>query len=174
VSTRRAGTWLAVLVVAAGLGVAVWSWEGFDGRTPAYADPRLLVQDENWLVLMVHEKDNGDCLHLRRSGVVVARRCSPSSLLRTYQLDVVTLRGTTEQIVFGMLPDGATRADVVVSGGIAPRRMPGTVLAPLPVRSSGGPGRYIAGPAPAGAKWADVTSVSVEVHDERGIMRAPA
>jgi hypothetical protein len=174
VSTRRAGTWLAVLVVAAGLGVAVWSWEGFDGRTPAYADPRLLVQDENWLVLMVHEKDNGDCLHLRRSGVPVARRCAPSSLLRTYRLDVETLRGTNEQIVFGMLPDGATRAEVVLSGDLSPRRMPGTVLAPVPVRSSGGSGRYVAGPAPAGARWGDVNSVSVEVYDGRGTVMAPA
>src|SRR3954469_5101646 len=126
-SIRRAGTWLAVLVVAAGLGVVVWSWEGFDGRSPDYSEPRLLVQDENWLVLTVHEKDAGDCLHLRRSGVLLARRCATSSLLRTYRLDVETLRGSKEQIVFGMLPDGATGAEVVVSGDISPRRMPGTV-----------------------------------------------
>jgi hypothetical protein len=175
VSTSRIGTWLAALVVVGGLiVVGGLSWEGWDGRFPDRSDPRLLAEgvigDARWVVVLVHERDYGDCLYLREDGVLVDRWCEESSVLHHYQVGVRLLRGASQPILFGVLPAGTARAEVAADGGDTAPRFRKAAMIPVPVRTFGESGRYVVEPAPAGRvgsgpAWRNRNTAPIDLYD---------
>lgn len=169
-STSRAGTWVAGVVVFGGLAVVGGlSWEGWDGRRPGVTGPRLLAEGATggakWSVVQVRERTWGDCLYLRQDGVTVERTCTESGVLRNYQLSVRTLRGATTPILFGMLPAASARAEVAADGGEIRAPFRKAALVPLEVRAFGESGRFVVQAAPPGPAWTDRNSVTVGVRD---------
>jgi hypothetical protein len=69
----------------------------------------------------------------------------PRLLTEDYQVEMLTVPGTEDRFVFGMLPDLAARAEVHPLSG----------KAPVQVRTYGG-GRYVAEPVPAGRECSDM------------------
>jgi hypothetical protein len=178
VSTSRIGTWLAAVAVVGGLVVVGgMSWEGWDGRVPESSDPRLLAEGSidraRWAVLQVDERDQGLCLHLRQDGVLVDRRCRESRTLRHYAVGVVTLRGASRPIIFGVLPDATVRAQVVADAGDPSPRFRDAPFVPLRVRTFGESGRFVVEPAPADAAWRDRNGAPIEVSDAGGRTLTP-
>jgi hypothetical protein len=70
----------------------------------------------------------------------------PRLLTEDYQVEMLTVPGTEDRFVFGMLPDLAARAEVHPLSG----------KAQVQVRTYGGGGRYVAEPVPAGRECSDM------------------
>lgn len=184
-STRsRAGAWLFVLLVTGLLVFDAVGADALDGRLPSpdRSDPRLLaegtIDGARWVVVLVHERDSGGCLHLRQDGATVARRCAESGLPAGYEVDVELLHGASRPILFGVLPAGTARAEVAADGGATAPRFRKAAMVPLPVRTFGESGRYVVEPAPAGLPdsdraWRDRGSASIDLHDAQGRRLTP-
>jgi hypothetical protein len=179
VSTRgsRLRTWLAgIFAVAMVVGFGGSTWDGWNGRFPDRSDPRLLAEGTTggarWTVLQIHERDHGDCLHLRQDGASADRWCKESGFLGRYEVGVRLLRGASRPVIFGVLPAGAARAEVAADGGDTAPRFRKAAMIPLPVRAFGESGRYVVEPVPDGAAW-DRDSVQIDVYDAGGRRLAP-
>jgi hypothetical protein len=153
--------WFSAVVLVGVLAFVGSSWEGFDGRSPESTEPRLLTEDPTgWSVFMVRDREMGDCLMLRLRGSLVSSSCRVRSVLNDYQVELLSLPGTKDRRVFGMLPDLAARAEV--------QPLSGKVQVQVQVRTYGGAGRYVAEPVPASREGSDPSSnilVSVGVFD---------
>lgn len=175
-------------MVGAGVAAAVvlavaTACDGLDGRWPERSDPRLLAEGPagatRWAVVLIHERGRGDCLEFRYRGAVVDRGCEATTFLDRYTLHVSVPHGTTTPMIFGVLPEGAARAEIALGGmGLLHRREPVGPMAPVEVRTFGESGRYVVEPAPAGGRpggdaWRDGTTVDIEVYDDRDRRLAP-
>jgi hypothetical protein len=173
VSTNRLGTWLAAVFVFGGLlVVGGYNWEGWDGRRPELSDPELLAEGTIggavWSVVQVHERGQGDCLHLRQDGATVTRACTAPTPLLRYEVGVHQLRGASGALIFGVLPDAAARVDAAGDGGDTRTRFRQAPLFPLEIRTFGDGGRFVAQEAPAGPGWRDRNAATVDVYDAAG------
>ena len=177
-STSRIGAFFSGIALLGGLYLIGSSWEGFDGRYPAYTDPRVLAEgpagDAPWAVLSVHERKSGDCLHLRRRGALVDRSCRELSMLADYRVQIHVLRGTSEPLLFGVLPEGTARAEIAMEPALLRGADPDLATAAVRVRAFGESGRYVAEPVPAGRRGTvpapgESDSVTVVCYDGRGV-----
>ncbi len=176
---HSAAAGVAAVAVLAGASAC----DGLDGVWPERSDPRLLAEgpagDARWAVVLIHERGRGDCLEFRHRGVVVDSRCAATTFLDRYTLGISVLRGTSTPMIFGVLPEGAARAEVPLDGTpFLRRRDPEGPVTPVEVRTFGESGRYVVGPAPTGRQasgdaWRDGTTVSVEVYDDQDRHMAP-
>ncbi|WP_433381071.1 hypothetical protein ACQPZX_16435 [Actinoplanes sp. CA-142083] len=164
-SIRRVLALAAVLTLVGGC-------DRLDSMFQQRSEPRLLaggaVGEARWSVVQVREKDHGECLELRSRGVPASHTCATSSLMSQYTLDIAVLHGTSQPLVFGLLPAGTARAEVALDGGLAVRATPGRKMAEVAVVKKGDL-RFVAEPAPAGrtGDWKDGGSVNVVAYDEQ-------
>ena len=181
-STSRIGRLVAVCVAAGTVLAGGSACDRMDGMFLDRTDPQLLaegaVEDARWAVVLVHERKFGDCLELRYQGVVADRRCAAASMLDYYLVGVTVLRGTSQPLIFGVLPEGTARAEIALDGSTDLRPDPKRVMTPIEVRTFGESGRYVVGPAPANragsdGAWRDNTTVDIEVYDDQGRELAP-
>jgi hypothetical protein len=167
----------AVVVVGGILAIALGGFFGWLGEPlPGPVGARLLAEgkagDERWAVVLV-ETANGAKPHLRHRGVDVGvaavrrdqvidrqtRRVVPGQ----YEIDVVTLPGTVQPMLFGLLPAGTAHAEIV------PDSRAGTAI-PIKIKPRDGTaGPYVIETAPGSpASWQDRDSVIVHLYDDQG------
>ena len=159
-------------VVVAGIGLlGVAGHRGWIGDPePGATGARLLaegtIEREKWALVLVRTAD-GETARLRSRGVdvKVAELGTEDVLDRPrgrfvpgrYEMGLVTLPGTGQPMFFGLLPDGAARAEVVPDINIK-------------IQTSGGTtGAYVFQSAPGSpATWQGKASVPVDVFDAQG------
>jgi hypothetical protein len=159
-----------------------FGWMGLGDPDPAPIEARLLTEGmvggQPWAVVLVRSA-KGEAPHLRSRGVdvevgalqteQVIDRPRARVVPGEYKIEVVTLPGTSQPMVFGLLPIGAVRAEVV----------PDTVTgAAIPVEIRAGDGTavpYVIAPAPGSpATWEGRSSVIIRVYNDESRQLLPA
>ena len=169
-STRRFLLLAAIVLLAAG------GCDRLDGMFQQRGNPRLLaggaIGEARWSVVLIHDKDYGDCLELRSRGVPAQHTCSTRSLMGQYTVGVTVLRGTSQPLIFGLLPEGTARAQVALDGSTGIRPVPGRKMADVEVQKYGDL-RFVAETAPDGrtsassGAWKDGETVNVAAYDDQ-------